>query len=167
MRAVYGGSKSAITQSISAMRELHFNVNVAVSRGTNAVQDWRYQRISEHMQQNTHISLTGWTQSTRKKFTEFSRLFRRHKLTSPQVIATKSKCNNKHHQGSSTPTPLPSILVDIYWAGSLLTEIVMILFTQSTGVLHKYFNDELKLLCLLQFSPRLHRSTNIPRCPGL
>jgi len=27
----------------------------------------------------------------------------------------------------------------------------MILFTQSTAVLHKYLNDELKILCLLQF----------------
>jgi len=36
----------------------------------------------------------------------------------------------------------------------------MILFTQSTTVLHKYFNDELKIHCLLQFSLTLHR---IPR----
>ena len=28
---------------------------------------------------------------------------------------------------------------------------MMILFTQSTAVLHKYLNDELKILCLLQF----------------
>ena len=27
----------------------------------------------------------------------------------------------------------------------------MILFTQSTAVLHKHLNDELKILCLLQF----------------
>jgi len=27
----------------------------------------------------------------------------------------------------------------------------MILFTQSTAVLHKYLKDELKILCLLQF----------------
>ena len=53
-----------------------------------------------------------------------------------------------------------STSTDIYWAGSLLPEILMILFTQSTAVLHKYLNDELKILCLLQFSPRLHR---IPR----
>jgi len=39
---------------------------------------------------------------------------------------------------------VPSILTDIYWAGSLLPEILMILFTQSTAVLHKYLNDELK-----------------------
>jgi len=37
----------------------------------------------------------------------------------------------------------------------------VILFTQSTVVLHKYLNDELKkLFCLLRFSLRLHR---IPR----
>jgi len=34
---------------------------------------------------------------------------------------------------------------------------LMILFTQSTAVLHKYLNDELKILYLLQFSSlRLH-----------
>jgi len=33
----------------------------------------------------------------------------------------------------------------------------MILFTQSTAVLQKYLNDELKILCLLQFFLRLHR----------
>jgi len=49
-----------------------------------------------------------------------------------------------------------SILADNYWAGSLLTEILMILFTQSTAVLHKHLNDELKILCLLQLSLRLH-----------
>jgi len=32
----------------------------------------------------------------------------------------------------------------------------MILFTQSTAVLHKYLNDELKILCY-NFSLRLHR----------
>ena len=47
-------------------------------------------------------------------------------------------------------------LDDIYWAGSLLHEIVMILFTQSTAVLHIYLNDELKLL-RYNLSPRLHR----------
>jgi len=29
----------------------------------------------------------------------------------------------------------------------------MIMFTQSTAVLHKYLNDELKILSLLQFFP--------------
>ena len=46
-----------------------------------------------------------------------------------------------------------------YQTGSLLPEILMILFTQSTtAVLHKYLNDDLKILCLLlHFSLRLHR----------
>jgi len=44
-----------------------------------------------------------------------------------------------------------SILADIYWAGSLLPENLITLFTQSTAVLHKYLNDKLKILCLLQF----------------
>jgi len=34
---------------------------------------------------------------------------------------------------------------DIYWAGSLLPEIVMILLTQSTAVLCKYLKDKQKL----------------------
>ena len=52
---------------------------------------------------------------------------------------------------------MPSTLADIYWAGSLLPKILMIPFIQSTAVLHKCLNDELKILCLLQFSLRLHR----------
>jgi len=58
-------------------------------------------------------------------------------------------------KGHSTSTPVPSISADIYWAGSLLTKIVMIMFTQSTAVLQNYLNGE--LLCLLQFFPREHR----------
>jgi len=48
-----------------------------------------------------------------------------------------------------------AILADIYWAGSLLPEITMILFTQSTVVLRKY-SIVLKLLCH-NSSLRLHR----------
>jgi len=43
---------------------------------------------------------------------------------------------------------VPSILADIYWSGSLLPEI---LFTQSTAVLHKYWNDKLKIQYLHLF----------------
>jgi len=53
----------------------------------------------------------------------------------------------------------------------------MILFTQSTVVLHKYVNDELKILCLLQFFsevaqnslsfPRSEKSLSIPGFPSL
>ena len=35
----------------------------------------------------------------------------------------------------------------------------MILFTQSTAVLHKYLNDELKILCLLQFFPEVAQNS--------
>jgi len=36
----------------------------------------------------------------------------------------------------------------------------MTLFTQSTAaVLHKYLNDELKILCLLQFFPEVAQSS--------
>jgi len=41
-----------------------------------------------------------------------------------------------------------AILADIYWAKSLLAEIIMILFTQSTVVLCKY-SIVLKLFYLL------------------
>jgi len=37
------------------------------------------------------------------------------------------------------------------------TPAIMILFTQSTAVLHKYLNDKLQILSLLQFFPGLHR----------
>ena len=58
---------------------------------------------------------------------------------------------------------MPSNLDDIYWAGSLLPEILMILFTRSTAVLHKYLNDELKILRLLQFLPEVtQNSRRIP-----
>ena len=32
---------------------------------------------------------------------------------------------------------------------------MMIMFTQSTAVLHEYLNDELKIICLLQFFPEV------------
>ena len=40
---------------------------------------------------------------------------------------------------------------------SVLPEILVILFTQSTAVLHKYLNDELKYFVCYNFSLRLHR----------
>jgi len=39
----------------------------------------------------------------------------------------------------------------------LLPKILMILITQSTAVLHKYLNDELKYFVCYNFSMRLHR----------
>jgi len=51
----------------------------------------------------------------------------------------------------------------------------MILFTQSTAVLHKYLNDKLKILCLLQFFPEVAQKSlriefsmfrEIPEYPG-
>jgi len=42
-----------------------------------------------------------------------------------------------------------AILADINWAGSLLREITMILFTQSTAALHQYLIVLLKLCYLL------------------
>ena len=57
----------------------------------------------------------------------------------------------------------------------------MILFTQSTAVLHKHLNDEVKIICLLQFFlevaqnspripwslPRSEKSLSTPGFPGL
>ena len=40
---------------------------------------------------------------------------------------------------------------------------LMILFTESTAVLHKYLNNELEILCLLQFFPEVaQNSLRIP-----
>ena len=54
---------------------------------------------------------------------------------------------------------------------------LMILFNQSTAVLHKYLNDELKILCSLRFFPEVaqnspsfpcsEKSPSIPDFPGL
>ena len=109
-----------------------------------------------HHRLKTHA---GWPQSRRTKFPEFSRLFHSHKLTFPQVIATKSKCNNDLHQGSfHIKSSNITAIYDIYWAGLLLPEILMILFTQSTVVLRKYLNNELKVLCFFyNYSLELHR----------
>ena len=104
-----------------------------------------------------------WPQSTRKN----SQNFPGHKFTFPQVIATKSTCTNDLHQRSfhikTCYQLVPSILADIYWVGALLTEIIIILFTQSTAVLRKYLKDNLKLLWLLKFFPEVaQNSLSIP-----
>jgi len=80
--------------------------------------------ISNSIHYETTQHYTGWPQSRRKKFPDFSRLFQSHKLTLPQVIAANSKCNNDLRQGQGR-----------------YSEILMIPFTQSTAVLHKYLND--------------------------
>ena len=68
-----------------------------------------------------------------------------------------------------------AILADIYWAGSLLPQIIMILFTQYTVVLCKY-SIILKLFYVLQFFPEVAQnpensmsfpgSENSPSIPG-
>jgi len=50
-------------------------------------------------------------------------------------------------------------MVDIYWTGSLLPAILMILLTQSTAALHKHLNDTLKTLCLLQIFPEVAQNS--------
>ena len=103
---------------------------------------------------------TKWEKNA-PSLSDFSRAI---KLLFAYVITTKSKCN----QGSRPITTCyqiePSILADIYWTGSLVPEIVTILFTQSTAVLCAYWNLELKLHCFLQFSPEVaQKSLRIPR----
>ena len=71
-------------------------------------------------------------------------IFRSHKRTFLLVIATKSKCNNDLRQGSFHVNSS-----NIIWP-------CQILCTQSTVVLHKYSNYDLKLLSY-NFSQRLHR----------
>ena len=83
----------------------------------------------------------GWPQSSRKKFPEFSKLFQSPKLTFPQVITTKSKCNNDLHQRSF--------------------HINSSNITGHHCTPTKYLNDELKILCLLQFYLRLHRIPSV------
>jgi len=110
---------------------------------------------------------TGWPQSRRKK-SEFSRLFQSHKLTFPQVIATKGKCNDDLHQGSfhinSSNITGHHRTLTFNWAGSLLPEILLVLLTQSTDVLHKYLNDKLKILCY-NFFPEVAQNENSPSFP--
>jgi len=95
----------------------------------------------------------------KKKFPKFSRLFQSHKLTFQWVIATKSKCNDLH-QGSFH---INSSNIAGHHHTLTSSLFLMILFTQSTAVLHKYLHDKLKILCLLQFFPEVaQNSLKIP-----
>ena len=92
-----------------------------------------------------------------EKISEFSRLFQSHKLTFPQVIGIENKCDNDLHQGSFH---IHSSNITSHYCTS-----------------HKYLNDELKILCLLQFFPEVaqnslsfpcsEKSLSIPGFPGL
>ena len=77
----------------------------------------------------------------------------------------RSKCNNDLHRGSLHINSSNTTGHHRTLTMSEIHEIVVILFTtQSTAVLHKYLNDELKLLCLLQFFPEVaQNSLRIPR----
>jgi len=77
----------------------------------------------------------------------------------------RSKCNNDLHRGSLHINSSNTTGHHRTLTMSEIHEIVVILFTtQSTAVLHKHLNDELKLLCLLQFFPEVaQNSLRIPR----
>ena len=62
---------------------------------------------------------------------------------------------------------VPSISADIHMVGSLLPEIVMILFIQSTAVLHKYLNYVLNLLCMLEFNTQETFVCTLPRIAAI
>jgi len=79
-----------------------------------------------------------------------------------QLLRLEKSVVSRDNFGSDALPKVPSILADIYWAGSLLPEILMILFTQSTAVLHKYLNDELKYFVCYNFSLWLHRIPSFP-----
>jgi len=102
----------------------------------------------------TNLAQGGHKVSRWKKFPAFSRLFHSHKITFPQVIAIKSKCNNDLHQGSFH---INSSNITGHHRTLTSSLFLMILFTQSTAVLHKYLNDELKYFVCYNFSLRLHR----------
>jgi len=109
---------------------------------------------------------TGWPQSRRKTFSEFSRLFQSHKLTFPSVIATKSK--------SAGVIPHQLQQCNRYTTALWPCQIVL---TQSTAVLHEYLNEELKLLLFVAIFPEAAQNSlsfpcsekflSIPRFPGL
>jgi len=72
------------------------------------------------------------------------------------VIATKSKCNNDLHQGLFH---INSSNITGHYRTLTSSLFLTILFTQSTAVLHKYLNEELKILCLLQFFPEVAQNS--------
>jgi len=88
-----------------------------------------------------HFSLVG-----EKKFLEFSRLFQSHKLLH-RLSQQKVNVKMTFIKGEPAADVLP------------------------TAVLHKYLNDELKILCLLQFffevapSPRIPQVFHVQRNP--
>jgi len=90
-------------------------------------------------------------------------------------MVTKSKCNNDLHQGSFH---INSGNITGHHRTLTSSLLLMILFTQSTAVLHRYLNDELKYFVCYNFSLRLHaqnslsfpcseKSLSIPGFPGL
>jgi len=78
-------------------------------------------------------------------------VFQSHMLTFHRWSQQKSKCNNVFICRVWLVTKVTFIGQGRY------SEMLMTLFTQPIAVLHKYLNDKLKILCLLQFSLRLHR----------
>ena len=106
---------------------------------------------------NCDDNRTGWPHSKWKNslnFPGFSRavnlLFHRLSQQNVNVIMTFIE----GHSTSTCYRIVPSIFSWHYLAGSLLPQILMILFTQSTAVLHKHLNAGWRTKStLLQFFP--------------
>jgi len=98
------------------------------------------------------MTTSGWPQRKRKKSLSFSGFSRAINLLFHRLLQQK-ECNNNLHQGSfhmssSNITGHHHILT--------MSEIHV---TQSTAVLHKYLNDELKIFCFLQFFPEVAQNS--------
>ena len=118
-----------------------------------------------------------------EKHSDFSRAIT---LLFHTLLQQKVNVNNEFHQGSFHTN---SSNITGHHRTLRRSMFLMILFTQSTAVLHKYLNVELKILCLLQFFPKVaqnslripwvshvqnslsfscsEKSPSIPRFPGL
>jgi len=78
-----------------------------------------------------HRNSTGWPQSRREKIWVSPAFSRAIHLLFYGLSQQKVNIIMIFIKGHSTSTPVHSNLADIYWAGSLLPEIVMTQFTQS------------------------------------
>jgi len=124
-------------------------------RSSWTLSGWDSTTIHTHTHTDTHLQGNTDRVATKigeKKSPSFSGFSRAINLLFHRLSQQRSKCNNDLHQGSfhinsSNTTGHHRTLTSFLF--------LMILFTQSTAVLHKHLNDELKILCLLQFFPQV------------
>ena len=112
--------------------------------------------LVNNLHKHIHITLQDGHKVGEKIYSSFPGFFRAINLLVHRSLQEKVNVIITFITGHSTST-------NNYWAGSLLPDILMILFTQSTAVIDKYLNDELKILRLLQFFPEVaQNSMRIP-----